>query len=419
MRWSNGWGLAASAVAVSLFAVPLVAEARVRLEGQWPDADKPVTLEMSEVPRAQALRRLADAAGWSLVVHGPAAEPVDVHVTGQPASKVLALLLGDGNYVARRDGSLVAIERDTTLEGDASGTAASGPRADASGAETHERARDRTVMGGGARILKDETVRDVTVFGGNLEVAGDVIGDVSVFGGDVQVAPGAHIKGDATVFGGRLTLASGCRVEGDVSAIGGGLERAPGAEVGGSVDRAEEGEDDDGPTGNERRPSPGLGARIVGSLTDSLRLAAVLYVIGTLLLALAGARMTTMRVEMAARPIRSMALGLVGSVTFLVVLVALCVTIIGIPVAIVALLVSIFAVAGAMGAVLSVAGEALLRHKTENPYVHLAVGCALLVAVSWVPWVGGLAVVAVVLSAGGVLVATRCAALIPGKLNSG
>jgi hypothetical protein len=129
--------------------------------------------------------------------------------------------------------------------------------------------------------------------------------------------------------------------------------------------------------------------------------------------------MTILRVEMASRPMRSIALGLVGSIAFVAVLVALCVTVIGIPIAVVALLLGIFAVLGAMGAVLSVAGEALLRHKTENPYVHLAVGCALLVAVSWIPWVGDILAFALVLGAIGVLVATRCAGLVPQKNGNG
>ena len=125
--------------------------------------------------------------------------------------------------------------------------------------------------------------------------------------------------------------------------------------------------------------------------------------------------MMTLRAEVAARPMRSIALGFVGSFASVVILVALCVTIIGIPIAIVALLVAILAVLGAMTAVLGVAGEALLRHKTENPYVHLAVGCALFVAVSWIPWIGAVVGGALVLAAIGVLVATRFAGLLPGK----
>jgi hypothetical protein len=375
---------------------------------------------------------------------------------------VLDLLLSDGDYVARRDGTLVSIERereegaqgDSGPATDGSGAAAAPPsplpppppqapptppfgwkkHGDAStGGDVHGRAQDRTVMGGNVHIRKGETARDVTVFGGNVQVDGEVNGDVAVFGGNVEVHEGAHVSGDATVFGGRLALAKGSRVDGDVSAIGGSLERDPGAVVGGSVSGAGGDESDDGDSdaegdshqgGGEEQEQhhaapPGIAARALTHLTHSLRVAAVLYVIGTVLLALAGRRMTMLRVEMAARPMRSIALGLVGSIAFLLVLVALCVTVIGIPIAIVALLAAIFAVLGAMGAVLSVAGEALLRHKTENPYVHLAVGCALLVAASWIPWVGAIVALALVLGSMGVLVATRCAGLVPKKNGDG
>jgi hypothetical protein len=456
----------AAALVVASVTAAGTAPAHVRLEGQWPDADKQLSLDLSVVPRAQALRKLADAAGWSLVVHAPPGEPVDIHVKGQPASKVLEILLDDGDYVAKRDGTLVSIERDTAAAPRASATAAEAaasavasasasasssassasapseappapvaPAPSAFGSKRHHResssresrshAEDRTVMGGNVHIRKGEAARDVTVFGGSVQVDGEVSGDVTVFGGSVTVNDGAHVAGDATVFGGRLVLANGSGVDGDVNAIGGSVERAPGAQIGGSVSSAgEEGDDDDDDSGKatpnhgpapDHEATPTLAARVVKHVTHGVRLAAVLYVIGTVLLALGGARMTTLRAEMAARPMRSIALGLVGGLASLLVLIALTVTIIGIPIAIVALLVALFAVLGAMGAVLAVAGEALLRHKTENPYVHLAVGCALFVGVTWIPWVGDIVAAALVLAAIGVLVATRCAGFLPKK----
>jgi hypothetical protein len=402
-------GLVASALVTACLASTAAADARVRREGQWPDEDVPVSLDVSGVPRAQALRKLADAAGWSLVVHEPAGDSVDVHVKGQAANKVLELLLDDGDYVAKRDGTLVSIERDKAGQPDG---AAVEPAPDGSAAGEHKRPRDRTVMGGSVHIRRGETAGDVTVFGGNLDVDGDVTGDVTVFGGNVQVNEGGHVHGDATVFGGRLALAKGSHLDGDVSTVGGTLERAAGAQVGGSV-----GNDDDDCDHCDHASHEDDSPR--AHFMNGIRLAAVLYVIGTILLALGGGRMMVLRAEMAARPMRSIALGFVGSLASVVIFVALCVTIIGIPIAVVALLVAIFAVLGAMTAVLGVTGEALLRHKTENPYVHLALGCALFVAVSWIPWVGSLVGGALVLAGIGVLVATRCAGLLPGKKGNG
>ena len=77
-----------------------------------------------------------------------------------------------------------------------------------------------------------------------------------------------------------------------------------------------------------------------------------------------------------------------------------------------------FAILGAMCAVLSVVGEALLRHKTKSPYVHLAVGCALFMLLGALPFVGGFVVAATALVGVGVLIATRAAGLVKPKNGS-
>lgn len=446
-RGSIGNWASAAVFALAAMAVASPAEARVKHAGTWPDADKAVTLDVTATPRTEALRKLADAAGWSLVVHAPPGDPVEIHVKQAPASKVLDVLLDDGDYVVTRDGNLVSIERGRARDDDdddddghadhgprgasvpplpplppvppvppvpPAAQAAAGPSASAPGRiqsgdkgdkEAHGHGQDRTVMGGDMTIAKGEVVHDVTVFGGNLVIDGDATGTVTVFGGDVTVHDGARVHGDATVFGGTLHLDEGSRVGGDVYAVGGELERDPGSQVGGDV-TVKGGKDDDDDDGAKAKPK-GVVARAGESVMSGLRLAAVLFVIGTVLLALTGRRMDMLRAEVATRPMKSLALGLVGIVGSIVVVVALCVTIIGIPVAVVGLLVFGFSILGAMCAVLSVVGEALLRHKTENPYVHLAVGCGIFVALAALPWVGCLVVIATILAGIGVLVATR------------
>src|SRR5689334_12319603 len=84
----------------------------VKLEGTWPEVDKPISLDASKMPRSEAVRRIADAAGWNIVWSSPSDDPVDVHVKKQPATQVLELVLSDGDYVARRKGDLVHLERD-------------------------------------------------------------------------------------------------------------------------------------------------------------------------------------------------------------------------------------------------------------------------------------------------------------------
>jgi hypothetical protein len=454
MSWFQGSSLAAAAALVAAMSAASPAGATVKHEGTWPDADKPVTLDVTATPRTEALRKLADAAGWSLVVHAPPGDPVEIHVKNTPASKVLDVLLDDGDYVVTRDGNLVSVkEREDGHEaegGSATLTVVTGsvppippipaipgvppmpamPPAPAPSNhsvsikidsdsseidEPHGRGQDRTVMGGNVTIAKGEVARDVTVFGGNVDMEGKSTGDVTVFGGNVEVHEGALIHGDATVFGGTLTLDKGAKIDGDVSAIGGTLKRDPDSVVGGDV--TAKGSSD--PNGSHAEEHRSIVARAGESVMDGVRLAAVLFVIGTVLLALSGRRMDMLRAEVATRPMRSIALGVLGVIGSIVTVVALCVTVIGIPVAIVALLVAGFALLGGMCAVLSVVGEGLLRHRTENPYVHLAVGCAIYAALAALPWVGGFVVAATVLAAIGVLVATRGAGLVRRRNGNG
>jgi hypothetical protein len=447
MSWFKGSSLAVATLAAALCAAS-PAGATVKHQGTWPETDKPVTLDVTATPRTEALRKLADAAGWSLVVHAPPGDPVEIHVKQTPASKVLDVLLDDGDYVVTRDGNLVSI-----AQSESTGSAApvppvpsvppvavavppvppvppvvgSAPAPTATGMsikignddsevdEPHARGQDRTVMGGNVTIAKGETARDITVFGGNVDIEGKATGDVTVFGGNVEVHDGANIHGDATVFGGNLKLDQGARVDGDVTSIGGTLDRDPGSIVGGDV-TAKGGSK---PSAAEREEHRGIVARAGEHVMDGVRLAAVLFVIGTVLLALSGRRMDMLRAEVATRPMRSMALGIMGVLGGTVVVVALCVTVIGIPVAVVALLVFAFALLGSMCAVLSVVGEGLLRHRTENPYVHLAVGCAIYAALAALPWVGSIVVAATVLAGIGVLVATRGAGLLRKRNGNG
>jgi hypothetical protein len=475
MKWSCGsglgLGLAGALVAASVMTAASV-DARVKREGAWPDADKPVTLDLDGTPRRDALRKLADAAGWSLVVHAPPGDAVDIHVKAQPASKVLEILLDDGDYTVKRDGTLVSVEPtspavpaaslapsarpappppDVSAVAPVSATPPTPPAppapVDSLGSkdmkiqlgypssqidEPHKRGSDKTVMGGDVTVAKGETVRDLTVFGGNVDIEGHVTGDLSVFGGTAHVHEGAGVRGDATVFGGQLRLDRGARIDGDVSCVGGELDRDPGSVVGGDV--SVKGGHDTGNTAPDDELAGHAAALALHSHADrhisfvrrtgesflgGVRLAALLFVIGTVLLALAGRRMDQLRGEVAVRPMRSIAMGLVGMLASVVVLIALCCTVIGIPVAMVVTVVGGFAVLGAMCAVLSVVGEALLRHKTENPYVHLALGCAIFVALSAIPWIGGLVVGATVLAGVGVLVATRGAGFFVRKNGNG
>ena len=138
---------------------------------------------------------------------------------------------------------------------------------------------------------------------------------------------------------------------------------------------------------------------------------ALLFVFGAVLFALATRRMESLELEATSRPMRSFALGVVGLIVASLATVALCVTIVGIPLAIIAVLLGVFAGYAGVCAVLTAVGSALVRHKSDNVYVHLAVGCALFLVLGSLPYLGGLVTVALLFTSIGVVVATRGAGM--------
>jgi hypothetical protein len=422
--------------------------ADIKLEGKWPDVpkDKVVSLDISHMPREEALNKLADVAGWSIAVHDvPSGDVGTIHVKNQPAQKVLEMILGDGDYVAKRDGDLVTITGDDDgdhehgpgvhMQIDTSPQPpmpAAPPAPPAPPAPT-TRGEDRTIAGGNLKIEESEVVHDVNVFGGNVDVYGTVTGDLQVMGGNVRVHKNAHVSGDASTFGGTLTVDDGATVDGDVSVVGGKLKRSSGCKLGGSV-FTRGGDDEVNDDEHEGPPMPGASAShaippppkvdahlarvkklqgLATSIGESITSAALLFVFGAVLLALTGKRMEMMRAETATRPMRTFALGVVGFFAAIVVVIALCVTVIGIPVAVVGILLAIFASYAGVAAVLTVVGQALLKHKTESSYIHLAVGCAIFMVASAIPVVGPIVTLIVAALGIGTVVATRVGGLVP------
>jgi hypothetical protein len=234
-------------------------------------------------------------------------------------------------------------------------------------------------------------------------------------GGKATIRNGAHVHGDASVLGGELTIEDGARVDGDVGVLGGELQRGPHARIGGKVSskggsvRINLGDGGDG--GGEKHGWTFRGMLDdAGSATTRM---AVLFVFGAVLLGLATRRMESLETEVAARPMRSFGLGIVGLLAAIVTFIALCITVIGIPIALVGVLLAVFAGFAGVCAVLSAVGAALVRHRSTNPYVHLAVGCALFLVTGAIPFVGTIVTLVVTFVGLGVMVATRAAGFVP------
>lgn len=427
-------GLTALVSLCTVLAVTNAANATVEKKGEWPAEDKKVTLSLDDIDQKDALEKLADEAGWSIVVKGMGLEKTTLHVKDQPAEKVLNVLLADGDWIAQRDGSLISISRNHNAKPAVDAIAAPPapppppvvppPEAkqdiniklslksddDEKGPKKGE-GKDREVVGQNLVIEKDEVVRNVQLVGGSLVVKGTVTGDVELVGGKVELDPGSRVMGDVEVMGGSVDIKNGARIDGDTQIVGGHLEREEGAQVHGNVSTRIEGDED------HHENAAGMGARAAREMGECTTAGAFLFALGSVLLALFSKRSETLKVEFAARPMRMFGLGIAGFFGGLVTLGALCVTVIGIPFAVIGLLLGIFATFAAMTSVLEVMGRALIGHKTKNEYAHLAFGCALFAVTMMIPVIDDIAKLGLMFVSIGTLVATRGAGLIPQRKN--
>ena len=92
-----------------------------------------------------------------------------------------------------------------------------------------------TQVGHNISVGPNDKVGDLTCFGCNIHIRGEVAGDVMTFGGSVTVEDQAQVGGDVSIFGGDARLDRGVRVAGDVSVFGGQIHRDPQAAIGGDL----------------------------------------------------------------------------------------------------------------------------------------------------------------------------------------
>ena len=402
-KLARAWGISIrsslfAATALVGLAVAGDASAAVRFEGTWPEGEAPLAVDVTGT-RDEVVRAVSAKAGWGLVMEQLGGDQrLTVRVDGASSKELLEATLGDGDWVAKRSGALVTITRAPSASA-APTSVARDPGASDPGPSDKRRERDVEVFGNDLRIAEDETVRNVTVMGGSVEIEGHVTGNLSVLGGSAHLHSGAIVDGDASVTGGSIAVDPGARIDGNLGVLGGSIEGAENAKVGGSVKL----DPSDG------KDSASFLKRTGRSIADGLRSAALLFLLGVLFIALGGDRSEMLRAELAARPMKSLALGVVGSFAATVVLLGLCLTVIGIPVAFVAGLLAIVLLFAGTTSALTVAGAAATGHRSKNVYVHLAAGCAMFFVLVLLPWVGHMVQLAVVVAGIGAVVATRAA----------
>ncbi len=237
------------------------------------------------------------------------------------------------------------------------------------------------VYGGNVTLQEDSTVKqDVTVFGGNLTIGGNVDGDVVVWGGNVTIQSDAVVRGDVTVIGGNLTREEGADIRGKET------QGWPSAPI--------------NPPSPPRVPAPhvrvtrpsGLLSGI-GNMFRTLFGLIVIIVLGILVVVFIPHHTDTVAETMLKAPAQSLGSGLAALIAAPLVALVLTITVFLIPIsAVVLLILGIGILFGWIAAGL-LFGVKLLRALQKNEpsrIVAVAVGLPILTILSFVPCVGWL-----------------------------
>ncbi|MCA9613530.1 MAG: hypothetical protein KC586_12310 [Myxococcales bacterium] len=363
-----------------------------RFEGDWPSEDSAISVEVVDVPRSEALRRVAEVAGLGVVVRLDDDPRVTLRAHDVPVRDALRGLLDDSHEV-RREGrtffvrvaapSAQAIPAEPMPQTEpmplAEPVAPAPPAAPEPPAiPRSERPiqEERRTFGGNVTVRSDERVRSVATFGGNVDVAGEVVENVVTVGGNVVVREGAVVRGDVMTTGGNVHVHRGGEVQGRMITTGGEVEVADGAHV------------EHTPLATSR-----ASREEASTLRETLSSAvkhALLFLLGLLLIGVFRERHANLARVMVERPTRTALVGFLGMVGAIVLTIVLVVTLIGIPGAVVVGMGTFLAVYAGIAVTASVLGAVLpFRSLGGRPVAQLAVGILVLFLLSLVPIVGG------------------------------
>ncbi|GAP64678.1 hypothetical protein ARMA_3101 [Ardenticatena maritima] len=213
---------------------------------------------------------------------------------------------------------------------------------------------DIAIMGGSLVVEQDAKVRgDIAIAGGSATVDGTVDGDIAVFGGQVTLGETALVTGDVALAGGTLNREAGARVEGRVAEAGDfpdlGFNFTPGTFnflEGGAV--------------RARGPME----MVLAAMWWGFRTVMKIFILGALafllaLLAPNALRNATRTAEQS--PIESFAVGCLGILAMVLLIILSAITIIGIPVALVLVVILVAGLLYGLIVTGTLLGERLLK----------------------------------------------------------
>ncbi len=381
-----------------------------------------------------ALRRIADAGDWSIVLPAGKHGTISARFKNVPIEDALRAVLSQADLTASREGAVITVrarpafgmrlppmpplppgasdevrrrtdEAMRRAEREMQRAEREMQRAERRGGRDH----NDKVVHGDVTVRADQKARDVVAIRGAVTVeAGAEVRDVVAILGNVTLQPGARAR-EAVSVGGDVKLGAGAEIEKDAVSVGGEVVRDAGAEIGGeevsvgvpalsglaslATNRVLFG---------GRHEPPGF---VIG---QTLAKFLVYFAFGLLALALFPRRVDAVSASFVSHPWKSVLTGLLGLVVLPIIVVLLVATIIGIP--LVAVLGLMLLAAGIMGftALAYYIGRALpfqLRRGTS--VLQLAIGTAIVVIITAIPFLGGMAWVAAALLTFGAVLRSR------------
>jgi hypothetical protein len=392
---------------------------------------KRFTGEFDDTEVDDALAQIAEAAGWSIVLPPGEHAPISARFKDAPVEDALRAILAQTGLSAVREGSIVTVRVRSGFSGLGRDLSRSAQRiADEARRHAERATRDAErelrrlegetgssndrVVHGDVEVRPGESARDIVAIRGSIKVAaGAEVRDAVAVLGSVILEPGALAR-EVVAVGGDVKLGPGAEIARDAVAVGGSVERDPTSEIGGE-------------TVSIGIPAlsglAGLaGSRILSERGHSPAFAVaqvlakflVYFALGLLVLAFFPRRLDAVSTAFVAHPVKSILTGLLGVVVLPLLIVLLIATLIGIPLVPVAALLVV--AAGVLGftALAWYLGRALpLRMERGTSVLQLALGTAIVVLVTAIPFLGGMAWIAAALLTFGAVIRSRFGSQLP------
>jgi hypothetical protein len=410
---------------------------------------------------SDAVQAIADAAGWSAVIRGAAAEQeIKLKAKDVPAEEALRAVLQGTGLAATRHGEVIVVapgrdlvapepddfgaavgavagsiareaaeevRREAQATGKDAREAARAAASDAKAAAKDARAEAKRAAKEAKRKIR-EALRDREKVGGDVVIeAGQAARDVNAVGGSVTLRPGAEAQ-DVVAVGGSVTLEDGAKAK-DVVAVGGNVVVGPNAVVEGDAVSVG-GEIKIDPSGEVQGEHTTVGVAGLGGLIGSAKSITekrhetehgaawsfamlllkygIFFALALLVMVLIPRRVEVVAATMLNDPVRTIGAGLLAVLAQPLVSLVLIITIVGIPLLLVQLLgVVLVGVIGFTAAAVLIGRRLPLPAPRRTATLQLAAGMAVVVLTTHLPVIGWLVWTALALASFGAAVRTR------------